>query len=524
MTTAGAHHRLADGVRRAQGRSAPQVRDRPDRDAVAGESPGGEGRGEAGAIASTPAVANAVHGRAEPFGIVHLDLPLTPQRVWNAIQDARAKGRADHVSRSVRVPPALDRARGGRPARPVRRGGQAAGRRALADPAPRSCASPARSTSSTCAASRASSGVREDGWDAGGGRGDAARATLERSPLVRERLPMLAEAAAQIGDPQVRNMGTIGGSLAHADPAADLPAVMLALGATLVALGPKQGAADDRPSTASSSSCSPPCSVRTSCSPRSSFPLPGHGDRRGLREVPSSASRYAIVGVAAQLTLQGGKISAARIGITRGRGEGVPGGGGGGCARSGKCRTTAAFSAAAAKPARPRAWRCGRPRGRATRTGGRWRRRFTRRALQRAAMRAALVREAIQRIQAADGSSRATSPIARWRRRCTWPPRSASRCWWRGHPGVGKTEIAKVLATALERRPDPPAVLRGPRRHDRAVRVELPAASCSHIRLEEGSAARRWPSARRTSSPRPFLLQRPAAPGASPIPAGRRCC
>ncbi len=62
---------------------------------------------------------------------------------------------------------------------------------------------------------------------------------LERSPLVRERLPILAEAAAQIGDPQVRNLGTIGGSLAHADPAADLPAVMLALGAELVAIGTK---------------------------------------------------------------------------------------------------------------------------------------------------------------------------------------------------------------------------------------------------------------------------------------------
>ena len=56
------------------------------------------------------------------------------------------------------------------------------------------------------------------------------------SPLrrgLREHCPILAEAAVCIGDQQVRNRGTIGGSLAHADPAADLPTVMLALGATL---------------------------------------------------------------------------------------------------------------------------------------------------------------------------------------------------------------------------------------------------------------------------------------------------
>jgi aerobic carbon-monoxide dehydrogenase medium subunit len=58
---------------------------------------------------------------------------------------------------------------------------------------------------------------------------------LARSALLGSELPLLAEAAAQVGDPQVRHRGTIGGSLAHADPAADLPAVVLALNATLVA-------------------------------------------------------------------------------------------------------------------------------------------------------------------------------------------------------------------------------------------------------------------------------------------------
>ncbi|HEX9066688.1 MAG TPA: xanthine dehydrogenase family protein subunit M [Streptosporangiaceae bacterium] len=58
------------------------------------------------------------------------------------------------------------------------------------------------------------------------------------SPVLATGLPLLAHAASQIGDPQVRHCGTIGGSIAHADPAADLPAVLLALDATVVAQGP----------------------------------------------------------------------------------------------------------------------------------------------------------------------------------------------------------------------------------------------------------------------------------------------
>lgn len=61
---------------------------------------------------------------------------------------------------------------------------------------------------------------------------------LEVSETLRERAPILAQAAGLVGDPQVRHRGTIGGSLAHGDPASDLPAVVLALGATLVARGP----------------------------------------------------------------------------------------------------------------------------------------------------------------------------------------------------------------------------------------------------------------------------------------------
>jgi carbon-monoxide dehydrogenase medium subunit len=63
-------------------------------------------------------------------------------------------------------------------------------------------------------------------------------ADLQSSEAVRAEVPLLAHAASQVGDPQVRHRGTIGGSVAHGDPASDLPAVLLALRATLVASGP----------------------------------------------------------------------------------------------------------------------------------------------------------------------------------------------------------------------------------------------------------------------------------------------
>jgi aerobic carbon-monoxide dehydrogenase medium subunit len=61
---------------------------------------------------------------------------------------------------------------------------------------------------------------------------------IATSALAQESVPVLAHVAGQIGDPQVRHRGTIGGSLAHGDPASDLPAALLALGATMVAQGP----------------------------------------------------------------------------------------------------------------------------------------------------------------------------------------------------------------------------------------------------------------------------------------------
>ncbi len=61
---------------------------------------------------------------------------------------------------------------------------------------------------------------------------------LETSELLAEQAPILRHAAGQVGDPQVRHRGTIGGSIAHGDPASDLPAVLIALRATMVVRGP----------------------------------------------------------------------------------------------------------------------------------------------------------------------------------------------------------------------------------------------------------------------------------------------
>jgi len=60
---------------------------------------------------------------------------------------------------------------------------------------------------------------------------------VETSSLLKEQAPILAHAAGQVGDPQVRHRGTLGGSLAHGDPASDLPAVILALGGSMVITG-----------------------------------------------------------------------------------------------------------------------------------------------------------------------------------------------------------------------------------------------------------------------------------------------
>jgi carbon-monoxide dehydrogenase medium subunit len=137
---------------------------------------------------------------------------------------------------------------------------------------------------------------------------------IESSELLKRKLPILPEAAALIGDPQVRNMGTIGGSLAHADPAADFPAVMLAVEADLIAIGPRGARAIraedffvDLLTTALS-----PDEVLTQIR----IPLPATGTGGAYEKYPHPASRYALVGVAASVTVADGTIQRARVAIT----------------------------------------------------------------------------------------------------------------------------------------------------------------------------------------------------------------
>src|SRR3954471_264773 len=77
--------------------------------------------------------------------------------------------------------------------------------------------------------------VEDNGWLRIGGR--TREVDLERSELVQRRYPLLADTAAVIADPLVRNLATVGGNLAHGDPANDHPATMLALRAVVVAVG-----------------------------------------------------------------------------------------------------------------------------------------------------------------------------------------------------------------------------------------------------------------------------------------------
>lgn len=79
--------------------------------------------------------------------------------------------------------------------------------------------------------------VREDGEDVVVGALTRHR-DLETSEVLQTHAPLLAHVAGQVGDPQVRHRGTIGGSIAHGDPASDLPAACLALGARFKAVGP----------------------------------------------------------------------------------------------------------------------------------------------------------------------------------------------------------------------------------------------------------------------------------------------
>ena len=154
-------------------------------------------------------------------------------------------------------------------------------------------------------------GVREAGGAIEIGAGTTHH-DVATSALLRERCPMAAEAAALIGDQQVRNRGTLGGSLAHADPAADYPAVILALEADLHLKGPAGWrtvrARDFFQGMLTVDLAPDEILARITFAPVRAA---------AYAKLHQRASRFAIVGVAAALDLRdGAAIASARVGLT----------------------------------------------------------------------------------------------------------------------------------------------------------------------------------------------------------------
>lgn len=138
-------------------------------------------------------------------------------------------------------------------------------------------------------------------------------AEVASSPVVARIGAAVSDAAALIGDVQVRNRGTLGGSLAHADPGADLPAVMLALDARIVATGTSGDrliAADAYFTGTFATSLGAGELVTEVRIPQAA---PGSGS--AYVKHADAASGYAVVGVAALVTVAGGTVSAVRVAI-----------------------------------------------------------------------------------------------------------------------------------------------------------------------------------------------------------------
>ena len=137
---------------------------------------------------------------------------------------------------------------------------------------------------------------------------------IQLSEDVQRAAPVLAEAAHEVGDPQVRAKGTLAGSLAHADPAGDLPAVALALGGSLRVVGPNgerdidlDGFFVDMLTTALNER-EIIREVRLRAQP--------NGAGAAYHKFDQPASHYALTGVCAVVSLKGGSIASARIGVT----------------------------------------------------------------------------------------------------------------------------------------------------------------------------------------------------------------
>jgi carbon-monoxide dehydrogenase medium subunit len=137
---------------------------------------------------------------------------------------------------------------------------------------------------------------------------------VESSALLRSSCPLLAEAAANIGDIQVRNRGTIGGSIAHADPAADYPAALLALEARVILVSAKaerEMALADFFVDTFTTAVEPGELVREVI-----VPVEDPSAGTSYQKVVQPASGFAIVGIAARLRQAGGMVTFARVGVT----------------------------------------------------------------------------------------------------------------------------------------------------------------------------------------------------------------
>src|SRR5258708_23223958 len=137
---------------------------------------------------------------------------------------------------------------------------------------------------------------------------------IESSALLRAKCPLLPEVAHLIGDTQVRNMGTIGGSIAHADPAADYPAALFALEAKLKLVK----AGSSRTITVQAFFID---TFTTALEPGELIaeirvPVEQSGTGTSYQKVSHPASGFAIVGIAARVHKSGTKIDWARIGVT----------------------------------------------------------------------------------------------------------------------------------------------------------------------------------------------------------------
>ena len=137
---------------------------------------------------------------------------------------------------------------------------------------------------------------------------------LERSEIIQSRYPILYDTAIVIADPLVRNMATVGGNLAHGDPANDHPATMLALGARVAAVGPSGEreipVADffEGPLTTNLSHGEILTEIR--------IPTPAAGSGGAYLKLERKVGDYAIAGVAAMVTVADGVCQQAGIGLT----------------------------------------------------------------------------------------------------------------------------------------------------------------------------------------------------------------